>query len=524
MKKRFATTIFAAVSIAGVYAQSATPVPRLVIGITVDQLRSDYLEAFSPLYGDRGFKRLLREGRVYTNAQYPTANVDRASSVATVYTGTVPYNHGIVGEEWLDRASMRPVYCVDDFKYKGVGTSDYSSPKNILVSTIGDELKVATDGKAMVYAISPYRDMSVLAAGHAGDWAMWIDNSTGGWGGSTYYGDQPGWLKYFDINGIGRNISDYVWEPSNYVVGKFNYYVYGETSKSFKHKFNGDRKFRVFKNSACVNGEVTKLASFCLSNSGIGSDAIPDMLSLTYFAGRFDNKPMSECAMELQDTYVRLDAELATLLENIDKNVGLSNTLIFITSTGYDHEDAGDISKYRIPTGELKINRCAALLNMYLIAVYGQGQYVESYYGNNLYLNHKLIEDKQLNMKEVLERCEELLLQYTGVKDVYTSQRLMQGAWTPGISRIRNSYNPKCSGDIFIEVVPGWNLVNDDLLSSKYIRDSYFEFPLIFFGYGIKSDSIAEPVTVDCIAPTLTHFMRIRAPNGCSSAPLTDVK
>ena len=201
--------------------------------------------------------------------------------------------------------------------------------------------------------------------------------------------------------------------------------------------------------------------------------------------------------------------------------VGLDRVLVYLTSTGYDEvENTEDLSEYRIPTGEFNINRCATLLNMYLCAMYGNGQYVESYFGNQFYLNHKLLEQKQLKLAEVLEHCEDFLFQFSGVRDVFTSHRITQGAWTPGISTIRNGFNPKCSGDIIIQVSHGWNLVNEDRGTKKMQRDSFFEFPLIFFGYTIKAEKVATPVTVDCIAPTVAHHIRIRAPNACSTPPL----
>lgn len=523
MNIRLFTALLISSSVSVVLGQQGTSVPKLVVGITIDRLRTDYLEAFSPLYGEGGFKRLMNNGVVYSNVEYSTANVDRASSVASLYTGTVPYNHGIVGEMWMNRSTMRPMYCVDDTRYAGDGTIDKSSPKNLLVSTIGDELKVATEGKAMVYSIAPYREVAVLSAGHAADWAMWIDDFSGKWVGTEFYSPKPSWVRYIDALSVSERIGNMEWVPSNYAVESYNYYLLSNRKSSFKHKFKGDRRFREFKNSACVNEDMTKMARSCINSSNMGSDDVPDLLSVCYYAGTFDNRPMIQSATELQDTYVRLDAEIAKLIDYVEKLVGLNNTLFFVTSTGYDNEETQDLSKYRVPTGCFQINRCAALLNMYLVAVYGAGKYVESYYGNQLYLNHKLLEEKQLNLAEVQERCEDFLFQYSGIRDVYTSQRLMQGAWTPGISKIRNGYNPKRSGDILIEVIPGWSLVNEDVASSKMARDSHFDFPLIFFGYGLEGKKIYNRVSVDCIAPTVSHLIRIRAPNACSSAPLDDL-
>lgn len=519
MKKKILTTVFASIAMAGTMAQTES-VPRLVVGITIDQLRSDYLNAFMPLYGEGGFKRLLKQGQVYSNVQYQHTPVDRASAIASIMTGTVPYNHGIIAEEWMSRTELHTNYCVDDRKYKGIETSDFTSPKNLLVSTIGDELKAATHGKALVYSVAPNREAAVLAAGHAADWAMWIDNECGRWAGTTYYGEKPTWLRFLNANALENRIASLTWKPTNETVGTYNYYL-TTAQKTFVHRFAGSSQFRTFKTSGLVNEEVTRAARSCMENGHAGVDEVTDFLSVCYYAGDFRPDDGAITTTELQDTYLRLDGELSTLLNKIDQLVGLDKTLIFITSTGYDvMERTEDLAQYRIPTGDFNINRCATLLNMYLCAMYGNGLYVESFFSNQFYLNHKLLEQKQLKLAEVLEHCEDFLFQFSGVRDVFTSHRITQGAWTPGISNIRNGFNPKCSGDIIVQVSPGWNLVNEDRNTKRQQRDSFFEFPLIFFGYTIHAEKVPTPVTIDCIAPTVAHHIRIRAPNACVSSPL----
>ena len=516
MKRQILTTFIASIAMAS--TAQTTPVPRLVVGITVDQLRSDYLNAFMPLYGEGGFKLLLEKGQVYSNVQYQHTPIDRASAVATIVTGTVPYNHGIIAEEWMHRNELHTNFCVDDRKYKGVETSDCSSPQNLIVSTLGDELKAATKGKALVYSVAPNREAAVLAAGHAADWAMWIDNQTGRWAGTTYYGSAPSWVRYLNSSAPDGRIAKTTWEPFNEGTGSYNYYL-TTTQKPFSHNFIGSSRFRIYKTSGLVNEEITRAARYCLENGNVGIDEVTDFLSVCYYAGSF--KGTSTTTTELQDTYRRLDEELSLLLKKIDALVGLDKALIYLTSTGYDEADGeNELNTYRIPTGDFNINRCATLLNMYLCAMYGNGQYVESYFGNQIYLNHKLLEQKQLKLAEVLEHCEDFLFQFSGVRDVFTSHRITQGAWTPGISAIRNGFNPKRSGDILIQVSPGWNLTNEDRGTQKMQRDSFFEFPLILFGYTIKAEKVATPVTVDCIAPTVAHHIRIRAPNACSTPPL----
>jgi hypothetical protein len=514
--------LLAVTLLAGIEAQADRQIPRMVVNITVDGLRSDLLDAFMPLYGDNGFKRLLSEGRVYSYAQYPNDNINRASSIATLATGAVPYDNGIIDRQWFNRNTLRPEYCVADDTVGGLETSEKLSPRNLGVSTIGDELKVATEGKAAVYSFAPFSDAAILSAGHAADGAFWIDAQSGKWASTTYYSSQlPAWVSMANRTPLSSTLPTTVWTPCSELSGNFCYFLSGGMKEPFSHKFKGEGACQSFATSALVNEHVSSLAKQCIKYTTVGLDEIPDYLALTFYAGGFDNKPLTECAMEVQDTYVRLDRVIADLIAETDDKIGAGNTLFVVTSTGTTDEENSDLSKYRIPSGNFYINRTANLLNMMLMAIYGEGNYVEATYDNQIYLDHKLITDKQLNMTEVLDRCQELLLQSQGVKDVYSSQRLLLGAWTPGINKLRNSYNPRLSGDILVQVAPGWRLVNETQHQNRLVRESYLNFPVFFFGTDVKSEKIETPVTTDCIAATLASVMRIRSPNACHSAALS---
>lgn len=496
--------------------------PRIVLNITIDQLRSDYMQAFAPMYSENGFKMLIKDGRMYSNAEYPQSNLDIASSIATLSTGTVPYNHGIVASQWLDRKTLRPTFCVDDDAFEGILTGEKTSPRFLNVTTIGDELKVATEGKSIVYSVSPFRDAAVLGAGHAADGAFWINRLTGRWCGTSYYGKFPAWASAADRgNLLDDRLKTETWTPLSDLSGNFSYFLSGGMKKPFSYKFKDSHRFTAFTTSGLVNDYVTDFALACANGSGMGNDDITDFLSVNFYAGNYEHKPVSELPMELQDIYLRLDKAIARLVKGLEEKVGKDKLFVVLTSTGYSDEETADLSKYRIPTGVFYINRTANLLNMYLGAIYGNGQYVEACHDNEIYLNHKLLETKQLSMTDVLDRCQDLLLQSEGVKDVYTSQRLLQGAWTPGISRIRNSYNPKTSGDILVQVSPGWRLNNEETNENRLVRESYVPFPIIFYGNGIVAEMIDTPVTTDCIAPTLSRVIKIRAPNACSAPSLT---
>ena len=261
--------------------------PRLVVNICIDQLRTDYMEAFAPLYSNDGFKRLLKEGLVYTNATYPFSSIDRASAISSVMTGVVPYYHSIVSERWLDKETLRPVYCVGDLQD--------SSPKYLQTSTIGDELKVSTDGKAIVYAIAPFRDAAVLSAGHAADGALWVDDVTGLWVSSQYYLKQlPVWLQAFNSQQSPQKVlAKTAWEPVIPLSGTFSYFHHEGNQKPFKHKFTGQQRYAQYKASGLVNQAVTDMAVECVNGATMGFDRVTDLLCLTYYAGNFAHKTMT---------------------------------------------------------------------------------------------------------------------------------------------------------------------------------------------------------------------------------------
>lgn len=508
-------------TIGGMQAQPLPATPKLVVTLTIDQLRTDYLEAFSSLYGEKGFKRLMREGKVFLQAEMPFNKPDRASATATIFTGCSPATHGIIAGKWMDVSTLTPRSCVDDPNYMGNYTNQSSSPTHLLTSTIADELKIATRNQAKVYAIAPNRDAAILSAGHAGDGAFWINKTNGKWCGSTYYQEFPEWLnQYNDSCSVDFRIKDIVWTPVK-PISDYKYLSDWRT-EPFKYIFETERENKFYRLSASpfVNDEVNLLTAQLLKKSGIGQDNTTDLLALTYYAGNYNHRSTRECAMEMQDTYVRLDRSIATLLDLIDKRVGLQNTILCIASTGYADPDPADTGIYRIPGGEFHLNRCATLLNMYLMATYGAGQYVETFYDQQIYLNHKLLENKQLDLSKILEKSATFLVQFSGVDKVYSSQRLLLGSWSPQIDRVRNGYHRKRSGDLLIEVLPGWTIVQENSTDSRAVRAAETPAPLILIGGGIKAETIRTAVSADRIAPTLSNVMRIRAPNGCTASPL----
>lgn len=447
---RYLSTLILLAMLTGmeIEAQTLKPSPRLVVNIAIDQLRTDYMEQFAPLYTADGFQKLLSQGAVYEAAHYPFAPVDRASAIAAIATGASPEYNNIVANQWLDRATLRPVVCVDDEKY-GV------SPQKLSTSTIGDELKVATNGAAIVCSVALEKDAAVLSAGHAADGAFWISDRNKRWTTSNYY------------SSLAQNLIRAYNSNNSYGVG---------------------------------NDAVYDLSMACVNNLSMGNDDVTDLLSVTFSANIDKNvRSQSDAAV----LYVKLDHLLADLVKNIETRVGSDRVLFVLTSTGYTDDTTVDYERYRIPTGTFYINRTANLLNMYLGAIYGQGRYVETCFGNQIYLNRKFIEQRCLSYSDVIVRSKELLVQTAGVRGVSTSP-----------------YNPSVSGDLVIEVAPGWQLLNEENQQQFTSRAAFVPFPIIIYGADVKPQRISTAVTVDRIAPTIAKAIRIRAPNACSVAPL----
>jgi hypothetical protein len=475
---------------AGETVQSGAP--RLVVSITIDQLRSDYLETFAPLYSDNGLKRLMGEGTVYMTASFPFTPVDRSSAVAALITGTTPYYNNIVGQQWLNRQTLRPVGSVDDVKCTGVGTEETASPVGLSTSTLGDELKVATTGRAIVYSIAPFRDSAVLSAGHAADGALWIDDANGEWCSSTYYCKKlPAWVRTFN--------SDY--------------------SPSQKLKESDERRYQKYKSSKLVNADVTTMAQQCIVSTSMGKDDVTDLLCLTYYVGSDRLWPKQDRQQDMQETYTRLDHEISQLIAYTEKWFGRDNVLFIVTGTGYCDEDDVDYKKYRIPTGTFNMTRTEGLLNIYFGAIWGQDKYVETTFGNQIFLNRKLLESKKISLSEATSRAQELLSMMSGVRNVYTLQQLLSSQ-SDHVRMVRNAFSNQRSGDLVIEVAPGWHVLNENTNDSQLSRTSVLQFPVIFYGAGVPAQRITQPVTVDRVAPTVARSIRIRAPNACSAEPL----
>jgi hypothetical protein len=249
-----------------------------------------------------------------------------------------------------------------------------------------------------------------------------------------------------------------------------------------------------------------------LYGNKLGLDDIPDYLAVTYYAGNYLGAPMDDRPIEVQDIYSKLDGNISKLLGELDKRVGLKNVLVCLSSTGYVVEGETDDSVYKIPSGLVHIDRVAALLDVYLGAVFGKAKYVEQYYNSQIYLNRKLIEQMQLDKLDVISHAVEFLLSVDGVEDVFTIYRL-GGMLSPELQYVKNGYNASCSGDIWLRLMPGWHMAKHAASASNLVRRGAVNFPMIIYGAAVEKGVVEEATPVNVLVPELARLLHVRCPN-----------
>ena len=524
--RKIITSLIAILVVTNLEAQQRTP--KLVVCITVDQLRDDYIEYFYNTFGERGFKRLMNEGLVYNNIKFEFSDIDQASAFATLFTGSNPCFHGVTGSKYYDFENDKEVSILYDKDYIGNYTRENYSPKKMFSSTIGDELKIASKGRSDVYAIAPDAESAILSAGHAANGAFWMDDMNGKWATTTYYKGLPWYVDRYNngVESLSARLEQMVWTPT-LPLDKYNAFPYVLDDIPFKYTFNEKTNdcFPKLKTTPFINKEINRLALQFLEYGAFGTRSCPDMLSVTYYAGNYKGIMNKDYTREIQDTYYQLDKDLEQFLDAIDKKVGLANTLVVFTGSGYYTSEEEYADGLLINGGEFHPKRCVALLNMYLMAIYGQqSSWVKGFYNNQIYLNRKAIEDAKLDLRTIQDKAAEFLMEFSGIQHVTTDHALLAGEWNEGTVKFRQGTHHLKRGDLIIELQPGWIINNDNPKEKvKIIRNNAVITPLVFMGNGIKPEHIYREVKATEVAPTVTHVLRIRPPNASQSLPLWEL-
>ena len=505
--------------------------PKLVVGIVVDQMRWDYLYRYQKRYTDGGFKRLLGEGFSCENTMIPYVPSVTAIGHTCIYTGSVPSIHGIAGNNFVKDG--KKVYCTDDDSVKPVGTTSVAalmSPRNLWVSTIGDEMKIASNGRAKVVGVALKDRASILPAGHNPNGAFWFDDQTGCFITSSYYMDHlPKWVEAFNDKRL----------PEQYLSQKWNTLypknTYTESTTDENEYENGIREgvkatlplnlpelykkygYGIIRNTPFGNSLTLDMAKAAIDGEQLGADDETDLLTVSCSSTDYIGHQVGTHAIETEDTYLRLDKAIADFLAYLDSKVGKGNYLVFLSADHGAMNNAAFLQDRRIPAGSWDASATAKKLNHVLAKEYPEaGDIVKTVMNYQVFFNRDVIKSKQLDFDNIKQTVVNVLKEDPSV--LYACD--MAKASTESIpeevkSRIINGYNRERSGDVVIILKP--NFYAHGMKGTDHGAWNSYDthIPLVFMGWGIKHGATTKQTFMTDIAPTIAAMLHVQAPNGC---------
>ncbi|UJH66517.1 alkaline phosphatase PafA [Allomuricauda sp. SCSIO 65647] len=515
--------------------------PKLIIGIVVDQMRFDYLTRFWDQYGDGGFKRMVNEGFNCKNHHFNYAPTSTGPGHASIYTGTTPSMHGIIGNNWYDKEENETVYCASDTSFKSVGTVSevgQMSPHRMVTTTMTDQLRLHTQMRSKVIAVALKDRGAVLPGGHTANAAYWFEGSdTGQWITSSYYMEQlPDWVNAFNAS---STITDYkkAWIPlkdiNSYVEsGSDNNAFEGlfedETTPTFPHStpnlLSKEKDFEILKYTPYGNSLTTDFALAALDGEKLGTDRDTDFLAISYSSTDYVGHKYGVNSKEVEDTYLQLDKDLERLFAALDKKVGLNQYTAFLTADhGAIHVPAY-LKDNKIPAGYLNSDQIKSDFIDFIKYRYGTTDIIKNISNYQVFLDHRVIANLDMDLDDVQEEIAMEFLKYDDVYKVFTGHQMWQNSYSDGIPYIlQNGWNQKRSGDVMYVQKPGYASYHrtGSTHGSPMIYDTHV--PLLFFGKGIKKGSTADRTEIPDIAPTISVLMGMAFPNGSTGKPISKV-
>ncbi|MDR1678661.1 MAG: alkaline phosphatase family protein [Prevotellaceae bacterium] len=502
--------------------------PRLVVTIAIDGLRSDYLTMLWNGLSEGGFRRLINDGSYCRNMNYPYRNVGNAADYASVYSGSMPADHSICGDTYWEPASNRYYSYLYDKERKGIGTDVKISPVNFLSSTFVDELKLNTMGKAKVITIAINANEAVIMAGHGGNATVWIDDRQGTWASTNYYTSLlPQWASKMNSENPAQENVNRNW--TNLYIGSQYKTISAQNQASafFAHPFessNKDYPFERLKQSPVANTMVKDLALAALKDDYIGIDETPDMLNLQFTVRGFNQASTGVLTAETEDLYLRVDQDLAELIDAINKKCGNSNVMYVVYAPQSEYVSPDFLKMYGIPSGYFVADRSLALLNSHLMATYGQGDFIHSYANHQLFLNKSEIEKRNLNVQEVTRKISDFMVRFQGVQMAFTAEEMDRvDCSNDRMQQIRNSYNRAHGGDIILYMQPGWVSVPNESVKVGLSTRINNHAPFIISGWKVKRQLIKQAFSALDIAPTICNILHLNYPDANLGQALQDI-
>ena len=510
--------------------------PKLVVGIVIDQMRWDYLYRYQQRYTDGGFKRLLNEGYSCENTVIPYVPSVTAIGHTSIYTGSVPSIHGIAGNNFV--VDGKKVYCTDDNTVKPVGTTSEAglmSPRNLWVTTIGDEMKIASNGRAKVVGVALKDRASILPAGHNPNGAFWFDDATGHFITSSYYMDKlPQWVEAFNNKQLAKQ---YLSEKWNTLYPK-NTYI---ESTSDKNEYEADVRpgveatlplnlpalykkygYGVIRNTPFGNALTFDMAKAALDGEQLGADAETDLLTVSCSSTDYIGHQVGTHAIETEDTYLRLDKAIADFLSYLDAKVGKGNYLVFLSADHGAMNNARFLQDRCIPAGNWDDKAVAKQLNQVLSKTYANvGDIVKTVMNYQVFFNHDVINQHQLDFDKIKQTVVNVLKEDANVLYACDMQKVMTESISEVVKyRIINGYNRERSGDVVVVLKPNYYAHGMKGTDHGAWNPYDTHIPLVFMGWGIKHGATTKPTYMTDIAPTIAALLHVQAPNGTVGQPI----
>lgn len=514
---------------------------KLIVGITVDQMRQEYIYRYWDKYGTDGFKRLVSDGYSFENAHYSYKPTYTAPGHASIYTGTTPATHGIIGNNWYDKTIKTTIYCAGDTSVHSVGSDSKAgqmSPKNMLTTTVTDELRLATNFKGKSIGISIKDRGAILPAGHAANGAYWFDSSIGDWITSTYYMESlPTWVTDFNSQ---KTTDAYLSQDWNTLLpiesytesivdnNPFEMIYKGEESPVFPHKLKEIAElegYGLLAKTPFGNSATKDLAKAAIAGEELGMDEITDFLAVSFSSTDYIGHQFGARSIETEDTYLRLDRDIADLLDYLDQAVGEGEYVVFLTADHGAAETPLYLENMNIPAGYFNIEGYKDGLNTYLDFKLGKKPWVENVSNDQVFLNHLLIQNAEVALAEVTEAIVYFSLQFEGIAAAVSSEELRSAyyGYNSSMHLIQRGYNQRRSGDVHLLLDPAWMTYfrQGTTHGTSYNYDTHV--PIVFYGGPINKGLSYKPVNVIDIAPTISAMLHIPAPNGSNGQVLAEV-
>lgn len=519
-------------------SESTATKPKLVVGIVVDQMRYDYLTRFNDKFTDGGFKRMINGGFNCKNNHYNYVPTYTGPGHASIYTGTTPKYHGIIANYWYDKHIGSRVYCAGDTLVNSIGTLSKAgkmSPHRMKTTTFGDENRLFTQSKGKTIGISIKDRGAILPAGHSANAAYWfVGDDEGAFVTSSYYlNTMPDWVTQFNTSGKNESYLktwNTLYDISTYTesgtdLNAFEGGFKGKDTATFPYDLKAlsveNGGYEILKSTPYGNSILTDFAIAALEGEGLGQDDITDVFTISFSSPDYIGHNFGVNSKEIQDTYLRLDQDIERLLNAFDEKVGKGNYTVFLTADHAAVNVPAYLKSMKIPSGYFNNKAFRTKVKDFMETRFAASDLIENISNNQLFLNHKRINELGLDLATVQEILVNEIIYYDNIDKAYTAKAMQTASYTEGIEElIQNGYNQKRSGDVIFVFDPA--VISYSKTGSTHGSALNYDthVPLLFYGNGIKKGSTLKKTVITDIAPTVSALLGINFPSAATGQPL----